>query len=272
MAESRTHEQRRATALDVYRTWRGDAADAERETAGLERRFGALGSFAIDYVFGDIWSRPQLSRRDRSLLVLSALTCIGAEPELALHVEGALNHGLTREEIDEIMLQVSAYAGYPRALAGQRVVDAVFRRIDGVERLAPRPPAQYRDDDERRASGVDTYLKMQDGPMDVDVMEGRVPRVGRYTLDYLYGEIWSRPQLALRDRSLVVLAVLVTMGRVGELKLHVPGGLRNGLTRDEIMETILHLTIYAGWPPCRDASIVTDEIFQSLDAANDDDD
>ena len=121
---------------------------------------GALGSFALHTGAGEIWSRPGLSRRDRSLVVISFLTALGRELELHSHVAGGLNHGLSRDEIDEIMVQISAYAGVPFALAGARVAAQVFAQQDGTEQRTPPPaPAEQKDDEKQPEpkSGVKRY-------------------------------------------------------------------------------------------------------------------
>jgi alkylhydroperoxidase/carboxymuconolactone decarboxylase family protein YurZ len=84
----------------------------------------------MKWAFGEIWSRPQLSRRDRSLVVISILTALGQDAELAFHVPAGLSHGLTREEIEEIMTHLSLYAGFPRAVDGMQAARRAFAKID----------------------------------------------------------------------------------------------------------------------------------------------
>ena len=91
---------------------------------------GGVGEWAMKWAFGEIWARPQLSRRDRSLVVIAILTALGQEQELAFHVPGGLNHGLTREEIEEIMTHLCLYAGFPRAVDGMRAARRAFAQLD----------------------------------------------------------------------------------------------------------------------------------------------
>ena len=67
------------------------------------------------YAWGEVWSRPGLSRPERSMITLTALAALGREEELALHVRAAVRNGLTREQISEVLLQVAIYAGVPAA-------------------------------------------------------------------------------------------------------------------------------------------------------------
>jgi 4-carboxymuconolactone decarboxylase len=68
------------------------------------------------------------------------------------------------------------------------------------------------------------------------------------TDDVLFGQVWSRPELSPRDRSLVTITSLVSAGNVEQLRAHIPMGLANGLTAEEIVEAITHVAFYAGWP------------------------
>src|SRR5205807_1687678 len=155
--------ERHEAAGEVLDRMQGGGVDAERAATAMQRRLGALGSFAVDYVMGDLWSRPQLERRDRSIVVISVLAAMGSVDELAAHVRVGLNHGLTRVEIDELVLQVAAYAGYPMAMAASRVVERVFCEIDGVDRQPPRPPADAKDDAQRRADAAEVLRTLTGG-------------------------------------------------------------------------------------------------------------
>jgi 4-carboxymuconolactone decarboxylase len=84
------------------------------------------------YCWGEIWSRPGLSRRDRSLLNLGMITALNRPHELKLHVRGALNNGLSREEIREAVLQTAIYCGVPAALDAFRLAREVFAEVDAA--------------------------------------------------------------------------------------------------------------------------------------------
>jgi 4-carboxymuconolactone decarboxylase len=77
-------------------------------------------------VLGEVWSRPQLSKRDRSIVVISILVWLGDSGELAVHINGGLNHGLTREEITEVIHHLSLYSGIPRAAQATRTLQEVL--------------------------------------------------------------------------------------------------------------------------------------------------
>jgi 4-carboxymuconolactone decarboxylase len=89
-----------------------------------------LQEFVTQYAWGDIWNRPGLARRDRSLLVLGMLTALNRPHELKLHLRGALNNGVTRDEIREVLLQSAVYCGAPAAMDSFRVAREVFAALD----------------------------------------------------------------------------------------------------------------------------------------------
>ena len=74
------------------------------------------------------------------------------------------------------------------------------------------------------------------------------PEFDRLTREVLFGEVWERPGLSKRDRSLITVACLVSLYRTNELPFHLKRALENGVTREELVETITHLAFYAGWP------------------------
>ena len=113
---------------------RGKRALAEIDGDAGQRVIDALADIAPDFAtylfefpFGDIYSRPGLSHRDRELATIAALTAMGtAGPQLRIHIEAGLNVGLTREEITEILMQMAVYAGFPAALNGLFIAKEVF--------------------------------------------------------------------------------------------------------------------------------------------------
>lgn len=87
------------------------------------------------------------------------------------------------------------------------------------------------------------------------------PALGAYTEKVLFGDVWKRPGLSPRDRSLVTVSCLVAGYRVNELPFHLKRALQNGLTKDELIEAITHLAFYAGWPPASTAVAIARQVF-----------
>lgn len=85
--------------------------------------------------------------------------------------------------------------------------------------------------------------------------------------EYCWGHVWTRPGLALRERSLINIAMISALNRPHELKLHVKAALNNGLSREEIREVILQVAVYCGVPAGIDSTRIAREAFAELDAA-----
>lgn len=86
---------------------------------------------------------------------------------------------------------------------------------------------------------------------------------------YAWGDIWSRPGLDRASRSMITMAVLAGLGHQDELAMHVRAALRNGLTRDQIGEVLLHIGIYAGIPAANGAFAVAQQVFDQIDSQED---
>lgn len=92
--------------------------------------FPKLVEMTNDYVYGDLWEREQLGKRDRSLVTIAALTALGWEDQLKSHIARGLGNGLTREEVTEIITHLSMYAGWPAAMTASHVAVDVFEAQD----------------------------------------------------------------------------------------------------------------------------------------------
>ena len=88
------------------------------------------------------------------------------------------------------------------------------------------------------------------------------PKLAQLTDDVLFGDVWARPGLSPRDRSLVTVSALIAMNRPDQLRSHLQRARDNGLTEAELVEAITHLAFYAGWPSGVTASTVAREVFQ----------
>lgn len=93
------------------------------------------------------------------------------------------------------------------------------------------------------------------------IMGDYAPKLAQLTDDVLYGDVWARPQLSPRDRSLVTISALVAMNRPDQLRSHLVRARENGLTEEQVVETITHLAFYAGWPSAVTAVTVAKEVF-----------
>ncbi|MCK6372729.1 carboxymuconolactone decarboxylase family protein [Zoogloea sp.] len=108
-----------------------DGQAGERVIASLADIAPDFARYLIEFPFGDIYSRPELDLRSREIAVVAALTAMGnAAPQLKVHLHGALNVGVTREEIVEVIMQMAVYAGFPAALNGLNAAREVFAAVN----------------------------------------------------------------------------------------------------------------------------------------------
>ncbi|HVZ43593.1 MAG TPA: carboxymuconolactone decarboxylase family protein [Ramlibacter sp.] len=99
----------------------------ERSLKNADEFSMAMQELVTEFCWGEVWTRPGLARRDRSILNLGMIAAQGKPEELALHVRGAINNGLTKDEIKECFLQVAVYCGMPAGLGAFKVAREVFK-------------------------------------------------------------------------------------------------------------------------------------------------
>lgn len=88
------------------------------------------------------------------------------------------------------------------------------------------------------------------------------PKMAELTDQVLYGDIWERPQLSKRDRSLATVSALIALNRADQLRSHLALARQNGVTEEELIETITHLAFYSGWPNSVSAVAMAKEVFR----------
>jgi 4-carboxymuconolactone decarboxylase len=88
------------------------------------------------------------------------------------------------------------------------------------------------------------------------------PKLADLTNEVLFGDVWERPGLDKRDRSLITVAALIALNRTEQLPLHLGRALENGVTRDELAEVITHLAFYSGWPTAVSAATLAKDVFE----------
>ena len=105
-------------------------AYVDRSTGSVSDFMQPLQTFVTETCWGDIWTRPGLTRRDRSIVNLAMLTALNRADELRLHVRGAVVNGLTRNEIGEVLLQTASYCGVPAAIESFKAAEQIFSELD----------------------------------------------------------------------------------------------------------------------------------------------
>ena len=206
----------------------------------------ALERYTQDPLLGGVWKRPGLTPRDRSIVTLAAVIARNQTIEMPYYVNLALDSDVKPREISE-MITHRFYSGRANALSAVAVAREVFaeRRI-GIKELPPASPQLLPLDEAAEAQRVSR----------VGEQFGNVaPGVVQYTTDVLFRDLWLRPDLVPRDRSLVTVSALIASGQVAQLGGHLSRAMDNGLTQAQAAEVMTHLAFYAGWPnvfrPCR---------------------
>jgi 4-carboxymuconolactone decarboxylase len=124
----------------------GEPTRAEKGLAVIQKLFGGAAGrvsmpddfrrITVENLFGDIWSRPGLELVERSMITVAALTVLGREAELRIHLRGARNLGVPRAKLEEIMTHLAHYGGWPVGVAGFRALDEVWTAMDAEKTKA----------------------------------------------------------------------------------------------------------------------------------------
>jgi len=138
---------------------------------------------------------------------------------------------------------------------------AIVEQLDGkaVEWMEKVSDTQYGEPLEAQAAGAGGGPKPRPSQ---GAIPDFAPKLAKLTDDVLYGDVWERAQLSKRDRSLVTVAALIAMNRPEQLRSHLIRARENGVTQEELTETITHLAFYCGWPNAVSAIGVAKEVFE----------
>ncbi|UFI47564.1 carboxymuconolactone decarboxylase family protein [Pseudomonas savastanoi] len=210
-------------------------------------------------LLGEVWKRSELSPRDRSLATVTVLIARGQTAELANHLDLALKNGVTPLEVSEAINHLAFYSGWGNAAGAAPIAKEVFSR-NGIspDQLAPVSPVFLPIDqaaEDARVASVDKSV----GPVS--------PSLVKYTTSALFNDLWLRPGLAPRDRSLITVTALVANGQVAQIGYHLNRAMDNGLTQTEASELLSHLAFYAGWPNAFSAVPVFSDVFTKRQAS-----
>ena len=219
---------------------RTDRMQSPESLADMKSATPALARYTTHTLFDGVWKRPGLSARDRSIATVSVLIARNQSGEMPFHFRFALDNGVRPAELSEIIAHLAFYSGWANATAAAAIASHVFedRGIDASQIPAADVALLPLDEaaEKQRAQTVDANF-------------GAVsPGVVQYTTDVLFRDLWLRPALAPRDRSLVTVSALVANGQVAQIPYHLNRAMDNGLTKTEASEVLTQLAFYAGWP------------------------
>lgn len=228
-----------------------------------------LARFATDFAFGDVLSRDGLDATSKQLAVISMLATVGNRAELLrAHIRGAVRGGTSRTQVIEALIQLSVYAGFPAALNAFAAARQVFDEPGLATSVASAAAeaAQSGNHANRRERGLATLKATSGGTGDAVVrsFDDIAPEIGALIVDHSYGDIFCRPGLDPKTRELTACAVLagsLTAASETPLRVHVAAALNVGATDQEIVETLLNVAAYRGYPAVQRAMAIAGEEF-----------
>jgi 4-carboxymuconolactone decarboxylase len=213
-----------------------------------------LERYTRDRLLGDLWKRPDLSTRDRSIVTPGRFDCAESDSADALLPQSRprqwgqtwrdrRDHHASRLllRLGECDLSVRYHQrGIPQARDWTRSASAGFHAASPLDEAA----------EKQRATSVERNFGVV------------APGIVQYTTHVLFRDLWLRPALAPRDRSLVTVSALIASGQVAQVSYHLNKAMDNGLTQREAAEMLTQLAFYAGWPNVFSALPVAKEVFE----------
>jgi len=224
----------------------------------------------LEFVFAEVWSRPGLSQRNRRWIALSCASAADTVGPIETNVYAALASGdMTLEELQEFVLHFAVYCGWPKAsLVEQIIWQQAFaisheRGLPAPEMRTLEPWNPGQDPEERLRNGERCFADIN-----------RVPPPGRtspYTtagiLNFVFGEVWQRPGLSVRDRRFITLACVGVDDTVLPIQSHFYSALKSrDVSHDECRELVLQFAAYAGWPKASLLDRVIAETWAKIEA------
>jgi 4-carboxymuconolactone decarboxylase len=214
----------------------------------------ALENYTTGPLLDGLWKRPELSPRDRSIVTVAALIARIQTIEMPFHFALAVDNGVKPSELSEIITHLAFYSGWANAMSAVAVAKDIFqqRRI-GIDQL---PPAK------EKLRSLNEEAEAQRATQVSNNFGHVAPGLVQNTTDLLFRDLWLRPALAPRDRSLVTVSALIASGQVAQITYHLNRAMDNGLTQPQASEAVTHIAFYAGWPNAFSALPVLKEVFE----------
>ena len=229
------------------------------DTAPLFAMLSAVSPVLVPYtqdrIVDELWHRPGLSMRDRAIVTLSTLVSRNATLAYPHYFNKALDCGVDPSEISELLTHLAFYAGWPSAFGAAAVVKDIFatRGIGGDALPAIGPDllpvdAALPDEATRAAFIAETVAPVS-------------PALQHFTDDLLYHEVWLRPALAPRDRSISTVTALAALGQSEFFPVYLGRAIQHGVTKEEVGEALAHTAFYAGWGLAVKAALAAKDVF-----------
>lgn len=223
-------------------------------TKALSRVSPALANYQRQKLQADLWQRPALSPRDRSMITVAAIIARNQTALMTEQFNLALDNGVKASELSEIITHLAFYSGWGNAMSAVAAAQDIFQQR-GIT-AASLPTAQP-----ELLPLNQTAEQLRLNAVEQSVGSQQFPGLVAYTADVLFRDLWLRPALAPRDRSLITVSALIAAGQVAQVTFHLNKAMDNGLTQEQAAEVVTHLAFYVGWPNAMSAVPVVKAVF-----------
>lgn len=232
------------------------AAEVKKTIPGaVEKVSPALQAYSIDNLAGDVWADESLAVRDRALVTFVALMTRHETEGLGRYIELALQAGVTPLELSETITHLAFYTGWGNATAAAEAAAPVFEARGVTADDLALVESDLLPLNEEAEAGRQKFVSETFGSVSAGVV--------RDTEKLLFRDLWLRPGLAPRDRSLVTVAALIAAGQAEQMSFHLNKAMDNGLSQEEAGAVLSHLAFYTGWPKVFSAMPVAKQVFES---------
>ncbi len=244
--------------------------DADTYVASFAHVSAELARWSLEFTFGDVLSRGGLEPKVKHLAIATMLATAGNRADLLrAHLLGALHCGAAPGEVAEALIQLSVYAGFPAALNAFSVAGEVLPTWSGQPGTTPHaprslPPSEGRAERRERGLAALAATSGASGEAVVGSFDDIAPDIGRMIVEHSYGDLFARTGLDPKTRELTACAALAARGTVTAetpLRVHVNAALNVGASRAEVLETLLNVIAYAGYPAVQRAVALAGEEF-----------
>jgi 4-carboxymuconolactone decarboxylase len=243
---------------------RRQGATMRNRLFGAEQDSGIAPGFddlMAEIAYGAVWNRPGLSLSDRMIATLAALCSVQRLPQLSDHIAAAINLDVDTGSIIEVFIQCGIYAGFPASENAISVAADVFAE-HGIDLPEEAPRDDPLDELMQRGRTLLEKLHGSRGYTGYASPDNRVTgALYPLAIQYGYGEIWDRPGLDFRQRALVAVAAFTALRLEGQVKKFGQSALNAGLSRDEIVETVIQTGPYSGLAPALNALAALSDVL-----------
>jgi 4-carboxymuconolactone decarboxylase len=228
--------------------------EVTERTGNLESVSPALAEYDAEHVQA-LWEDESLSGRDRGLVTIAVLVAGGSTQDLGHYIDRALDDGLTPAEISEAVTHLAFYAGWPQAMEAVPVLAEVYKERGIDQSQLPEADPELLAQDEAAEAARAQDVQEQHGTVSQGVVDS--------TDEVVFDDLWLRPGLEPRDRSLVTVVALITTAQSAQVTFHLNRAMDNGLTDTEVDAVLDHIIFFTGWPRVYTALPIVRDVLDS---------